>query len=115
MGDLSFDLWLDHALSGLFQLLVNPMNIYEDQKMVTLYSLVGECWRQTGTLQRPVGPQESRCPGRNLALSLLSQVALMAQVSSWALRGDPGRRGPRSTEGNPVFVLQEPSQRRTLS
>ncbi|XP_077757034.1 E3 ubiquitin-protein ligase DCST1 isoform X1 [Canis aureus] len=26
---------------GLFQLLVNPMNIYEDQKMVTLYSLVG--------------------------------------------------------------------------
>ncbi|XP_004436185.1 PREDICTED: DC-STAMP domain-containing protein 1 [Ceratotherium simum simum] len=26
---------------GLFQLLVNPMNIYEDQKMVMLYSLVG--------------------------------------------------------------------------
>ncbi|XP_053764721.1 E3 ubiquitin-protein ligase DCST1 isoform X7 [Panthera pardus] len=26
---------------GLFQLLVNPMNIYEDQKVVTLYSLVG--------------------------------------------------------------------------
>ncbi|XP_039107408.1 E3 ubiquitin-protein ligase DCST1 isoform X2 [Hyaena hyaena] len=26
---------------GLFQLLVNPMNIYEDQKMVALYSLVG--------------------------------------------------------------------------
>ncbi|KAM9243423.1 E3 ubiquitin-protein ligase DCST1 [Dugong dugon] len=26
---------------GLFQLLVNPMNIYEDQKMRTLYSLVG--------------------------------------------------------------------------
>ncbi|XP_059944089.1 E3 ubiquitin-protein ligase DCST1 [Mesoplodon densirostris] len=26
---------------GLFQLLVNPMNIFEDQKMVTLYSLVG--------------------------------------------------------------------------
>nr|KAF6413082.1 DC-STAMP domain containing 1 [Molossus molossus] len=26
---------------GLFQLLVNPMNIYEDQKMMMLYSLVG--------------------------------------------------------------------------
>ncbi|KAM9686582.1 E3 ubiquitin-protein ligase DCST1 isoform 1-T1 [Trichechus inunguis] len=26
---------------GLFQILVNPMNIYEDQKMKTLYSLVG--------------------------------------------------------------------------
>ncbi|XP_004403107.1 PREDICTED: DC-STAMP domain-containing protein 1 [Odobenus rosmarus divergens] len=26
---------------GLFQLLVNPMNIYEDQKMVALYSVVG--------------------------------------------------------------------------
>ncbi|KAK2503123.1 hypothetical protein MC885_014967 [Smutsia gigantea] len=26
---------------GLFQLLVNPMNIYEEQKMMTLYSLVG--------------------------------------------------------------------------
>ncbi|XP_069861021.1 E3 ubiquitin-protein ligase DCST1-like isoform X4 [Dipodomys merriami] len=26
---------------GLFQLLVNPMNIYEEQKMVVLYSLVG--------------------------------------------------------------------------
>ncbi|XP_049736626.1 E3 ubiquitin-protein ligase DCST1 [Elephas maximus indicus] len=26
---------------GLFQLLVNPMNIYEDQKMMTLYSLAG--------------------------------------------------------------------------
>ncbi|XP_053065021.1 E3 ubiquitin-protein ligase DCST1 isoform X2 [Acinonyx jubatus] len=32
---------LTRALVGLFQLLVNPMNIYEDQKVVTLYSLVG--------------------------------------------------------------------------
>ncbi|XP_045312055.1 E3 ubiquitin-protein ligase DCST1 isoform X3 [Leopardus geoffroyi] len=36
---LTFD--LTRALVGLFQLLVNPMNIYEDQKVVTLYSLVG--------------------------------------------------------------------------
>lgn len=31
-------------LSGLFQLLVNPVNIYEEEKMVILYSMVGECW-----------------------------------------------------------------------
>ncbi|XP_044905149.1 E3 ubiquitin-protein ligase DCST1 isoform X10 [Felis catus] len=29
---------------GLFQLLVNPMNIYEDQKVVTLYSLAWGPW-----------------------------------------------------------------------
>lgn len=52
--DPSFDLWLDPAPSGLFQLLVNPMNIYEGQKMVALYSVVGEFWLRTGTLERPV-------------------------------------------------------------
>lgn len=45
---------LDPAPSGLFQLLVNPMDIYEDEKMVALYSLVGERWPRTGTLGRPV-------------------------------------------------------------
>lgn len=39
--DPSFDLWLDPVPLGLFQLLVNPMNIYEEEKMVMLYSLVG--------------------------------------------------------------------------
>ncbi|XP_053065024.1 E3 ubiquitin-protein ligase DCST1 isoform X5 [Acinonyx jubatus] len=35
---------LTRALVGLFQLLVNPMNIYEDQKVVTLYSLAWGPW-----------------------------------------------------------------------
>ncbi|XP_044905146.1 E3 ubiquitin-protein ligase DCST1 isoform X7 [Felis catus] len=39
---LTFD--LTRALVGLFQLLVNPMNIYEDQKVVTLYSLAWGPW-----------------------------------------------------------------------
>lgn len=46
--------WLDPAPSGLFQLLVNPMDIYEDEKMVALYSLVGERWPRMGSLGRPV-------------------------------------------------------------
>lgn len=40
-GDPSSDRCLDPVPSGLFQLLVNPMNLYEDQKMMALYGLVG--------------------------------------------------------------------------
>ena len=37
--ELSTDFWLHVVPSGLFQLLVNPMNIYEEQKVVALYCL----------------------------------------------------------------------------
>lgn len=40
-GSRAMDLQLHPGFSGLFQLLVNPMNIYEEQKMVVLYGLVG--------------------------------------------------------------------------
>ncbi|KAF6074301.1 DC-STAMP domain containing 1 [Phyllostomus discolor] len=46
---------------GLFQLLVNPMNICEDQKMMTLYSLVGEIRREEAPVCRRRCSPHSPC------------------------------------------------------
>ncbi|VTJ53124.1 Hypothetical predicted protein [Marmota monax] len=87
---------------GLFQLLVNPMDIYEEQKMVAIYGLVGQC------LQGRLQPPSLGC-WEGIRAWFLCGVSLLL-----ASRGRSRGKRPNIRRHLPVLGLRESPQREGL-